>query len=125
MQINFAQTLIVSFILLYSRTVYDVIKMWLFRVGATFSVYLFWLLNLISDVRVRELSVFLETVGGGHHNLAVGAGGPSFLSLRPSLATGEQCDNQFYSFIFQAGSLFWRLLIAESWKKVPRHEYMS
>ena len=106
MQINFAQTLIVSFILLYSRTVYDVINIWLFRVGATFSVYLFWLLNLISDVRVREQSVFPETVGGGHPNLAVGAGGPSYLSLRPSLATDEQRDNQFYSFIFQVGSLF-------------------
>ena len=99
--------------------------MWLFRVGATFSVYLFWLLNLISDVRVREQSVFPETVGGGHPNLAVGAGGPSFLSLRPSLATGEQRDNQFYSFIFQAGSFFDACKLLSHEKEVPRHEYMN
>ena len=82
-----------------------------------FQFNFFWLLNLIIDVRVQEQPVLPETVGGGHPNLSVGAGGPSFHSLRPSSATGERRNNRFYSFIFQAGSLFWRLFIAESGKK--------
>ena len=56
-------------------------------------------------------------VGGGHPNFAIGAGERSFHSLRPSTATGEQRDNQCYLSIFQAGSLFCRLLISESGRK--------
>ena len=69
--------------------------------------------------------VFPGPVGGGHPNFAMGAGERSFHSLRPSSATGEQRYNQFYLSIFQAGSLFCRLLISESGRKMPRHKYMS
>ena len=61
--------------------------------------------------------VFPGPVGGGHPNFAIGAGEHSFHSLRPSSATGEQRDNQCYLSIFQAGSLFCRLLISESGRK--------
>ena len=61
--------------------------------------------------------VFPGPVGGGHPNFAIGAGERSFYSLRPSSATGEQRDYQCYLSIFQAGSLFCRLLISESGRK--------
>ena len=92
---------------LYSRTVYTTSLTCVFPgLARHFQFNFFWLLKLIIDVRVQEQPVLPQTVGGGHPNLAVGAGGPSFHSRRPSSATGERRDNQLYSFIFQAGTLF-------------------
>ena len=61
--------------------------------------------------------VFPGPVGGGHPNFAIGAGERSFHSLRPSSATGKQRDNLCYLSIFQACSMFCRLLISESGRK--------
>ena len=54
-----------------------------------FQFNLFWLPDLVLNVRIREQPVFPRSVGGGHPNFAVGAGERSFHSLRLSSAVVE------------------------------------
>ena len=107
---NFAQSLIVSFIVRHIHAPSMTSKTCGFLGFARhFQFNLFWLLDLIIDVLFSQdeggLFLFSQDEGsslfsqdeGGHPNLAVGAGGPSYLSLRPSSATGEPRHNRFYN----------------------------